>query len=60
MDLTETFERLFTGKHFTSDAEFEQACEDFKKVNFPYSVHCHHRKRVVDLHGDMLFIVPPH
>ncbi|KAM7532723.1 hypothetical protein Aperf_G00000129911 [Anoplocephala perfoliata] len=31
MDLTETFERLFTGKHFTSDAEFEQACEEFKK-----------------------------
>lgn len=32
MDLTEVFERLFTGKHFTSDAEFEQACEAFKKV----------------------------
>ncbi|VDL62091.1 unnamed protein product [Hymenolepis diminuta] len=31
MDLTETFERLFTGKHFTSDAEFERACEDFRK-----------------------------
>ncbi|KAL5104696.1 hypothetical protein TcWFU_005651 [Taenia crassiceps] len=31
MDLTDVFERLFTGKHFTSDAEFEQACEAFKK-----------------------------
>ncbi|VDO00244.1 unnamed protein product [Rodentolepis nana] len=31
MDLTETFEHLFTGKHFTSDAEFEKACEDFRK-----------------------------
>ncbi|KAH9278976.1 hypothetical protein ECG_08347 [Echinococcus granulosus] len=31
MDLTDVFERLFTGKHFTSDAEFEQACETFKK-----------------------------
>ncbi len=33
MDLTEIFENLFTGKHFTSDAEFERACATFKKVS---------------------------
>ncbi len=30
MDLTEQFEAVFTGRHFTTDAEFEETFENFK------------------------------
>ena len=38
MDFTDVFERLFTGKHFISDAEFEEALESFKKVYIFFSL----------------------
>lgn len=47
MDLTEIFERLFTGKHFTSDADFDKACGTFRKVCNAFLFSLNHSRKPV-------------